>query len=98
MRILAVNVFKGVKLAWLQYREFNRVLAELESYTDRELIGDLRIDRADIVRVAHEAAEQHVAEHQAERQQVAARRPQGYAALFNQVGGYNPFHPQPRYS
>lgn len=93
-----MNVFESIKLAWLQYREFNRVLAELESYTDRELIGDLRIDRADFVRIAYEAAEQHVARYRAVRRQAAARKPQGYAALFDQTGEYNPFRPQPRYS
>lgn len=93
-----MNVFESIKLTWLQYREFNRVLAELESYSDRELASDLRIDRADLVHIAYEAAEQHVAKYQAERQRAPARAPQGYAALFNQIGEYDPFRPQPRYS
>jgi hypothetical protein len=66
-RILAVNVFESIKLVWLQYHEFNRVLAELESYTDREVISDLRIDRADFARIAYEEAENRVARYRAER-------------------------------
>jgi uncharacterized protein YjiS (DUF1127 family) len=98
MRILAVNVLESIGLAWLQYREFRRVLAELESYSDRELASDLRIDRADFVRIAYEAAEQHVARYQAERARTASR-PRGYAALFRTVGApYDPFRPQPRLS
>lgn len=96
MRILTVNFLKNLGLAWLQYREFRKVLAELESYSDRELASDLRIDRADFVRIAYEAAEQHVARLRAERQ-AAELKPRGYASLFNTLGEpFDPFRPQPR--
>lgn len=62
-----MNIFKSIGLAWLQYHEFRKVLAELESYTDRELASDLRIDRADFVRIAYEEAENRVAQYRAER-------------------------------
>lgn len=54
-------ILDTIRLAWLHRREFNRVLAELETYTDRELISDLRVDRADFRHIAAEAADQLVA-------------------------------------
>ncbi len=92
-----MNVFESIKLAWLRRREFRKVLAELESHTDRELLSDLRLDRADFPHVAREAAEQRVAQLRAERRRrEAARGPRGYAALFDQLGGRDPFRPRPR--
>ncbi len=91
-----MNVFESIKLAWLRRREFRKVLAELESHTDRELLSDLRLDRADFAHVARQAAEQRVASLRAERRRLAARGPRGYAALFDQTGGHDPFCPQPR--
>ncbi len=89
-----MNFIESIKLARLRRREFRRVLAELESYTDRELLSDLRLDRADFARVAREAAERRVALLRAERR-AGGRGPRGYAALFDQLGGRDPFRPRP---
>lgn len=92
-----MNLIESIELAWRRRREFRKVLAELESHTDRELLSDLRLDRADFARVAREAAEQRVAQLRAERRRrQAARGPRGYAALFDQTAGHDPFRPQPR--
>jgi uncharacterized protein YjiS (DUF1127 family) len=46
--------------AWARHREFRAVLAELASYSDREL-GELGLARADLARVAWAEAERRVA-------------------------------------
>jgi uncharacterized protein YjiS (DUF1127 family) len=46
--------------AWARHREFRAVVAELESYSDREL-GELGLARSDIPRVAAEEAERRIA-------------------------------------
>jgi uncharacterized protein YjiS (DUF1127 family) len=51
-----VNVLQKITLAWTQYRAFQTALAELKSYSDREL-SDLGITRHDIGRIAYEEAE-----------------------------------------
>jgi uncharacterized protein YjiS (DUF1127 family) len=45
---------------WAIHREFRRVLAELDSYSDREL-ADLDLVRDDIAGVALEEAERRIA-------------------------------------
>ena len=51
-----VNLLQKITLAWTQYRAFQAALAELDSYSDREL-SDLGIARHDIARIAYEEAE-----------------------------------------
>jgi uncharacterized protein YjiS (DUF1127 family) len=46
--------------AWARRREARAVLAELESYSDREL-GEIGLARSDLPRVAAEEAERRVA-------------------------------------
>ncbi len=53
-----MNLLHNIKLAWVQYRAFQAALAELKSYSAREL-SELGISRADIPRFAYEEAEQH---------------------------------------
>lgn len=60
-----MDLLKETHRVWAMHREFRRVLAELNAYSDREL-GDLGLSRADVVRVAYEEAERRVgAPHQA---------------------------------
>src|SRR5687767_2491841 len=51
-----MDLLQKIKLAWIQYRAFQAALAELRSYSEREL-GELGITRADIPRVAYAEAE-----------------------------------------
>ena len=55
----AMNLLQTIKLAWAQYRAFQAALAELKSYSEREL-SDLGITRADIPRIAYAEAERRV--------------------------------------
>ena len=43
-----MNVLKHVGHALLRRREYRRVRAELETYSERELSADLRLNRSDI--------------------------------------------------
>ena len=56
-----MDLFKRVELALIRRREYRRLRAELESYSERELSADLRLSRSDIPEVAAEAADQRVA-------------------------------------
>jgi len=47
-----MNLLKHVGLALLRRRECRRVRAELETYSERELSADLRLNRSDIPDVA----------------------------------------------
>ena len=58
-------ILDTLRLAWVRHCEFNRVMAELGTYTDRELVGDLRVDRADFIHIAGKAADIRVAQEMA---------------------------------
>ena len=51
-----MNLLQTITLAWTQYRAFQAALAELESYSEREL-SELGITRDDIPGLAYEEAE-----------------------------------------
>jgi uncharacterized protein YjiS (DUF1127 family) len=57
--IEAMDLLRTIKLVWTQYRAFQAALAELKSYSQREL-GELGITRADIPRIAYAEAERRV--------------------------------------
>ena len=54
-----MNLLQTITLAWTQYRAFQAALAELKSYSEREL-SELGITRADIPRLAYAEAERRV--------------------------------------
>lgn len=54
-----MDLLKETHRIWAMHREFRRVLAELNAYSDREL-GELGLSRADVVRVAYEEAERRI--------------------------------------
>jgi hypothetical protein len=56
-----MNPIKHLKLALLRRRAFRRVRAELENYSERELMADLRLNRSAIPDLAAEAADQQLA-------------------------------------
>lgn len=55
-----MSPFKNALAAWARRRELRAVLAELATYSDREL-AELGLARSDIVRVAREEAERRIA-------------------------------------
>ena len=55
-----MDLLKNALRVWALHREFRAVLAELDSYSDREL-ADLGVGRADVARLAYEEAERRVA-------------------------------------
>jgi uncharacterized protein YjiS (DUF1127 family) len=55
-----MDLFKNALRVWAMHREFRAVLAELNSYSDREL-AELGLGRGDVARVAYEEAERRVA-------------------------------------
>ena len=57
----ATGLPQRIALARLWRREFRKARAELESYSERELKSELRINRSDIPEIAAEAADQSVA-------------------------------------
>jgi uncharacterized protein YjiS (DUF1127 family) len=54
-----MDLFKNTLRVWAMHREFRAVLAELNSYSDREL-GELDLGRGDVARVAYEEAERRI--------------------------------------
>jgi uncharacterized protein YjiS (DUF1127 family) len=58
--IEAVDLLRTIGLAWAQYRAFRAALAELGTYSEREL-DELGVTRADVPRIAYEEAERRVA-------------------------------------
>ena len=62
---------RTITLVWAQYRAFRAAVAELESYSAREL-DELGITRGDIPRIAYEEAERRV-------EALAASRPRAQA-------------------
>src|SRR5687768_2127656 len=59
-RIKASGLPQRLELARRRRREFRKVRAELESYSERELMSDLRLTRSDIPAIAAQAAEERV--------------------------------------
>jgi uncharacterized protein YjiS (DUF1127 family) len=55
-----MDLLKNALRVWAMHREFRAVLAELNSYSDREL-AELGVGRGDVARVAYEEAERRVA-------------------------------------
>ncbi len=56
-----MDLLKTIQRLLLRDRIFRAVLAEFESYSDRELMSDLRLTRADLPQLAYEEAARHVA-------------------------------------
>lgn len=56
-----MDLLKRVELARKWRRAYRRVHAELDAYSDRELLADLRLTRSEIPDIAAEAADQEVA-------------------------------------
>ena len=54
-----MDLLKHALRVWAMHREFRAVLAELDSYSDREL-ADLGVGRADVARLAYEEAERRI--------------------------------------
>jgi uncharacterized protein YjiS (DUF1127 family) len=54
-----MSMLRKIGTIWAQYRAFQATLAELERCSDRDL-ADIGIPRAEIVRIAYEAAESSV--------------------------------------
>lgn len=72
-----MNPLKNILSVWAMHREFRAVLAELDSYSDREL-ADLGVGRADVARLAYEEAERRTttpAASRAEARALAGRNP-----------------------
>ena len=55
-----MDLLQTIGLVWAQYRAFRAALAELETYSGREL-DELGITCADVPRLAYEEAERRVA-------------------------------------
>ena len=54
-----MSLLRTTMLAWTQYRAFQAALAELKSYSEREL-SELGVTHADIPRLAYAEAERRV--------------------------------------
>lgn len=57
-----MNILRSLELAWLRHGEYRKARAELDSYSERQLNSDLRLNRSDIPDIAAEAADARVAE------------------------------------
>ena len=55
-----MNLLRNIRIVFAQYREYQTVLAELGSYTDREL-SEIGLARGDVPRLAYLEAERRVA-------------------------------------
>ena len=56
-----MNLLRNIRIVFAQYREYRTVLAELGSYTDREL-AEIGHARGDVPRLAYAEAERRVAD------------------------------------
>ena len=56
-----MNLLRNIRIVFAQYREYQTVLAELGSYTDREL-AEIGLARGDAPRLAYVEAERRVAD------------------------------------
>ena len=54
-----MNLFRNIRVLLAQYREYQKVLGELGSYTDRQL-AEIGLARGDVPRLAYEEAERRV--------------------------------------
>ena len=59
-RIAASAAYQAIELARIRRREFLRLRAQLQSYSDRELMADLRLVRSEIDDVAADGAQRLV--------------------------------------
>ena len=57
-----MNILRSLELAWLRHGEYRKARAELDSYSERQLNTDLRLNRSDIPDIAAEEADARVAE------------------------------------
>jgi uncharacterized protein YjiS (DUF1127 family) len=57
-----MNILRSLELAWLRHSEYRKARTELDSYSERQLNSDLRLNRSDIPDIAAEAADARVAE------------------------------------
>ena len=55
-----LNLLRNIRIVFAQYREYRTALAELGSYTDREL-AEIGLARGDVPRLAYAEAERRVA-------------------------------------
>jgi uncharacterized protein YjiS (DUF1127 family) len=80
-----MNILRSIELAWLRHSEYRKARAELETYSERELHSDLRLNRSDIPDIAAEAADARVAEfvraHPEYRGAWALRRVDGFGGF-----------------
>ena len=58
--VAASELYRRFELARIRRREFLRLRAQLESYSDRELMADLRLVRSEIDDVAADGAQRLV--------------------------------------
>ena len=72
-----MDLLKATLRVWAMHCEFRAVLAELDSYSDREL-ADLGVSRGDVARLAYEEAERRTTTPAASRAEARA------------LGGRNP--------
>jgi uncharacterized protein YjiS (DUF1127 family) len=81
-----MNILRSLELAWLRHSEYRKARAELDSYSERQLNSDLRLNRSDIPDLAAEAADVRVAEfvraNPAYRDAWTPRRAGGYGGLW----------------
>jgi uncharacterized protein YjiS (DUF1127 family) len=55
-----LNIVERIQISLAWRREYRRVHAELDSYTQREMKADLGLNRSDIPAIAAMAADQHI--------------------------------------
>jgi uncharacterized protein YjiS (DUF1127 family) len=72
MEIGPMELLKDALRVRAMHREFRAVLAELDSYSDREL-ADLGVGRADVARLAYEEAERRTTAPAASRAEAPTR-------------------------
>jgi uncharacterized protein YjiS (DUF1127 family) len=80
----AMGLPERIGLALLWRREFRRVRAELDRYSERELTADLRLSPSEVPAIAAEAADEYVA---ASGRRGAAWRSRGHEAGITHASG-----------
>jgi uncharacterized protein YjiS (DUF1127 family) len=55
-----LNIIDRIKISLAWHRQYRRVYAELDSYTQREMKADLGLNRSDIPEIAAMAADQYI--------------------------------------
>ncbi len=66
-----MNLFRNIRVVLAQYREYQTVLGELGSYTDRQL-AEIGLARGDVPRLAYLVAVRRVADLAPRRARVRA--------------------------